>query len=101
MPAPQKSPGELPSFSFGNLHSLPHPGDDSFAEANLQTSALQLICPAPVATEICKELQFLFFLTIPEQESGYAKIYVPCYEKDKILVFAVGSGEDTEDDDGW
>ena len=36
-----------------------------------------------------------------EQESGYAKIYVPCYEKDKILVFAMGSGEDTEDDDGW
>lgn len=29
-----------------------------------------------------------------EQESGYAKIYVPCYEKDKILVFALGSGEE-------
>ena len=35
------------------------------------------------------------------QESGYAKIYVPCYEKDKILVFAMGSGEEEEDDDGW
>ncbi|CAJ1950790.1 unnamed protein product [Cylindrotheca closterium] len=33
-----------------------------------------------------------------EQESGYAKIYIPCYEKDKILVFAMGSGEE---DDGW
>lgn len=33
------------------------------------------------------------------QESGYAKIYIPCYEKDKILVFAMGSGE--EEDDGW
>ena len=36
-----------------------------------------------------------------EQESGYAKIYVPCYEKDKILVFAMGSGEFKEEDDGW
>jgi hypothetical protein len=29
-----------------------------------------------------------------EQESGYAKLYIPCYEEDKILVFALGSGED-------
>mmetsp|Transcript_32102 Transcript_32102/g.68346 ORF Transcript_32102/g.68346 Transcript_32102/m.68346 type:complete len:335 (+) Transcript_32102:44-1048(+) len=29
-----------------------------------------------------------------EQQSGYAKIYVPCYEQDKVLVFAMGSGED-------
>lgn len=36
-----------------------------------------------------------------DQESGYAKIYIPCYEKDKILVFGMGSGEDTEDDEGW
>ena len=40
-----------------------------------------------------------------EQESGYAKLYVPCYEKDKILVFAMGSGEGAHDyeydDDGW
>eukprot|EP00581_Thalassiosira_minuscula_P018175 CAMPEP_0183715222 /NCGR_PEP_ID=MMETSP0737-20130205/9543_1 /TAXON_ID=385413 /ORGANISM="Thalassiosira miniscula, Strain CCMP1093" /LENGTH=868 /DNA_ID=CAMNT_0025944311 /DNA_START=383 /DNA_END=2986 /DNA_ORIENTATION=- len=26
-----------------------------------------------------------------EQQSGYAKIYVPCYEQDKVLVFAMGS----------
>ena len=37
-----------------------------------------------------------------EQESGYAKIYIPCFEKDKIMVFALGSGEDADyDDDGW
>eukprot|EP00536_Pseudo-nitzschia_multiseries_P008844 jgi/Psemu1/199154/e_gw1.232.77.1 len=41
-----------------------------------------------------------------EQESGYAKIYVPCFEKDKILVFALGSGEEEDrtvdpDDSGW
>jgi len=36
-----------------------------------------------------------------EQESGYAKIYVPCFEKDKILVFALGSGEDEQDHSGW
>ena len=40
-----------------------------------------------------------------DQQSGYAKIYVPCFEKDKVLVFAMGSGVDYEDndaeDDGW
>ena len=41
-----------------------------------------------------------------EQEPGYAKIYVPCFEKDKILVFALGSGEekdivDLDDSGGW
>ncbi|KAL9182016.1 hypothetical protein ACHAXT_012359 [Thalassiosira profunda] len=37
------------------------------------------------------------------QQSGYAKIYVPCYEEDKVLVFSMGSGEDeyAEEDDGW
>jgi hypothetical protein len=35
-----------------------------------------------------------------EQESGFAKIYIPCFEKDKILVFALGSGKE-DDDDGW
>jgi hypothetical protein len=40
-----------------------------------------------------------------EQEPGYAKLYIPCYEKDKILVFALGSGnekaygDDDDDDD--
>lgn len=34
-----------------------------------------------------------------EQESGFAKLYIPCYEKDKILVFGLGSGED--DTTGW
>lgn len=31
-----------------------------------------------------------------DQESGYAKVYVPCFEKDRILVFALGSGEDDD-----
>ena len=36
------------------------------------------------------------------QQSGYAKIYVPCYEQDKVLVFAMGSGDDIEEiDGGW
>lgn len=34
-----------------------------------------------------------------DQEDGYAKLYIPCFEKDKILVFAMGSGE--EEVDGW
>jgi hypothetical protein len=34
-----------------------------------------------------------------EQESGFAKLYVPCFEKDKILVFGLGSGDD--DTTGW
>jgi hypothetical protein len=29
-----------------------------------------------------------------DQESGFAKLYIPCFEKDKILVFGLGSGED-------
>ena len=29
-----------------------------------------------------------------DQQSGYAKIYVPCYEQDKVLVFSMGSGKD-------
>ena len=38
-----------------------------------------------------------------EQQSGYAKIYIPCYEQDKILVFSMGSGEEEyiDEDDGW
>ena len=44
-------------------------------------------------------------LCTAEQESGYAKIYVPCFEKDKIFVFALGSGEEDDpiefDDGGW
>lgn len=35
-----------------------------------------------------------------EQESGYAKLYIPCYERDKILVFGLGNGED-DDNGGW
>ena len=41
-----------------------------------------------------------FLNTDEQQESdGYAKLYIPCYEKDKILVFALGKGEDGGD--GW
>lgn len=29
-----------------------------------------------------------------EQTPGYAKLYIPCYEKDQILVFGLGQGED-------
>ena len=29
-----------------------------------------------------------------EPETDYAKLYIPCYEKDKVLVFGLGSGED-------
>lgn len=38
------------------------------------------------------------------QQSGYAKLYIPCYEKDKVLVFALGNGDDDDDpaaNDGW
>ncbi|KAK1738945.1 hypothetical protein QTG54_010261 [Skeletonema marinoi] len=43
-----------------------------------------------------------FYTTVAEQQSGYAKIYVPCYEQDKVLVFALGSGEDEDVmEDGW
>jgi len=35
------------------------------------------------------------------QQSGYAKIYIPQYENDKVLVFALGNGEDNQSNDGW
>lgn len=28
------------------------------------------------------------------QKEDYAKIYIPCFEKDKVLVFAFGNGQD-------
>jgi len=40
-------------------------------------------------------------LCYTSQQSGYAKIYIPCYENDKVLVFALGNGEDDEVNDGW
>jgi hypothetical protein len=33
------------------------------------------------------------FVSAANQGSGYAKLYIPCFEKDKILVFALGSGD--------
>jgi len=36
-----------------------------------------------------------------EQEDEYAKLYIPCYEKDKILVFAMGSGLENTDNGGF
>mmetsp|Transcript_15227 Transcript_15227/g.21716 ORF Transcript_15227/g.21716 Transcript_15227/m.21716 type:complete len:704 (-) Transcript_15227:49-2160(-) len=36
-----------------------------------------------------------------EQQSGYAKIYVPCFEKNKIFVIAMGNGEEEEFLDEW
>lgn len=35
-----------------------------------------------------------------EQEYGYAKVYIPCFENDKILVFALGRGEEDTIDIG-
>ncbi|KAL3801406.1 hypothetical protein HJC23_007016 [Cyclotella cryptica] len=42
-----------------------------------------------------------FYSEVAEQQSGYAKIYVPCYEQDKVLVFSLGSGEDEDVVDDW
>ena len=36
-----------------------------------------------------------------DQQSGFAKLYIPCYEKDKVLVFAMGNGEAEIDPSGW
>ena len=33
------------------------------------------------------------------QQNGYAKIYVPCYEKHKILVFSLGNATCIDDND--
>lgn len=42
-----------------------------------------------------------FYSEVAEQQSGYAKIYVPCYEQDKVLVFALGNGEGEDVVDDW
>lgn len=42
-----------------------------------------------------------FYSEKAEQQSGYAKIYIPCYEQDKVLVFALGNGEGEDSADGW
>ena len=34
------------------------------------------------------------FCNAPGQREDYAKIYIPCFEKDKVLVFAFGNGEE-------
>ena len=36
-----------------------------------------------------------------EQERGYAKLYIPCFEADKIMVFGLGSGEDDDETKSW
>lgn len=35
--------------------------------------------------------------TTASQHNGYAKIYVPCFEQDKVLVFAMGSSENDQE----
>ena len=42
-----------------------------------------------------------FYSEAAEQQTGYAKIYVPCYEQDKVLVFALGNGEGEDIADDW
>jgi hypothetical protein len=68
-------------------------GDNDVADASARYDLMcEIKCGATVGSigvgyaPFCESEQ--------EQEVGYAKLYIPCYEDDKILVFALGSGED-------
>jgi hypothetical protein len=66
-------------------------GDDPSAN---YTMMCEIECGATVGSIGVGYEDFCF----APQQNGFAKIYIPCYEKDKVLVFAMGSGDD---DDGW
>lgn len=52
----------------------------------------QIECGATVGSIAIGYEDFCF----APQQKGYAKIYISCYENDKVLVFALGNGEDDD-----
>jgi hypothetical protein len=73
----------------------PAGGEDVVDKATQYKLMLEIKCESTVGSIAIGYDEF----SPVEQESGFAKIFVPCFEKDKILVFALGSGD--EEDDGW
>lgn len=86
----QKDPGE--KFKKKNIRI-----DDSDPHAQYK-----LMCEIKCGATVGSIAVGYDDLCSAKQESGYAKIYIPCFEKDKILVFALGSGEEEDmADSGW
>lgn len=74
----------------------PETGDDTYSNQSTRYKLMvEIQCGATVGSIGIGYNDF----SSTEQESGYAKLYIPCYEKDKILVFGLGSGDD--DSFGW
>ena len=75
--------------------------DDSSSE-DVPNTDYKLMCEIKCGSTVGSIAVGYDDLCETEQESGYAKIYIPCFERDKILVFAMGNGEDDYDDiDRW
>jgi len=75
---------------------------DTFSSPCTGVTAYDLLCEIECgATVGSLAVSYSDFCSV-EQQSGYAKIFIPCYEKDKILVFALGDGREAfENNDGW
>lgn len=84
-------------------------GDNSTNKSHDPQAEYKLMCEIKCGATVGSIAVGYDDLCSAEQEPGYAKIYIPCFEKDKILVFALGSGEEEDedfvdlnfDDGGW
>ncbi len=78
-----------------------HPDETSAADSEDSSSSYKLMmeieCGATVGSIAIGYEDF----TSSPQDTGYAKLYIPSFEKDKIHVFALGSGAVDESPDGW
>lgn len=63
-------------------------GSDTEVEATHYELLCEIACGATIGS---LAIGYDNFCDVPQQKD-FAKIYIPCYEKDKILVFALGDG---------
>lgn len=64
-------------------------GNGTFADVTEFELLCEISCGATIGS---LAIGYDNFCDLPQQQD-YAKIYIPCYEKDKILVFALGDGK--------
>lgn len=83
-----------------NTNSLPESSDNVSEDKSTKYALMcEIKCQSTVGSLAVGYDNF--YSKVAEQQSGYAKIYVPCYEQDKILVFSLGSGEEEDASDDW
>jgi len=71
--------------------------DDKPKLKNNQETTYNLMCEIECgATVGSLAIGYDNFCGAEGQKDDYAKIYVPCFEKDKVLVFSFGNGEEEE-----